>query len=178
MYPDQKLLNSWKDIFANLSIMSSNFWNQPFVSVSLKSYSPKSWQCLVVSRTRNLFHNLTRWQLHRVWFSNGWELLRSFETDVLGFQTEICQRFWLRNLQNEKIEKERKEEAKALEETVAPKKKEQEAPISLITYVINILHSIFSAVEVYINKQKLYNPNGLYALVLHFRQFQWGYLLR
>ena len=40
---------------------------------------------------------------------------------------------------------------------------EQEAPVPLVTHVHNILHSIFSNVEVYINNQLIYNPNGLYA---------------
>ena len=34
---------------------------------------------------------------------------------------------------------------------------------ALVTHVQNILHSIFSNVEVYINNQKIYNSNGLYA---------------
>ena len=32
-----------------------------------------------------------------------------------------------------------------------------------VTYVNNIMHSIFSNVEVYINNQQIYNSNGLYA---------------
>ena len=40
---------------------------------------------------------------------------------------------------------------------------EEDAPVPLVTHVNNILHSIFSIVEVYINKQQIYNPNGLYA---------------
>ena len=31
-----------------------------------------------------------------------------------------------------------------------------------VTYVKNIMHSIFSNVEVYINNQQIYNSNGLY----------------
>ena len=37
------------------------------------------------------------------------------------------------------------------------------ALVSLVTLVNNILHSIFSNVEVYINNQQIYNSNGLYA---------------
>ena len=40
---------------------------------------------------------------------------------------------------------------------------DQEEEIARVTYVNNILHSIFSNVEVYINKQQIYNSNGLYA---------------
>ena len=39
----------------------------------------------------------------------------------------------------------------------------EEAPVPLVTHVNNILHSIFSNVEVYINNQQIYNSNGLYA---------------
>ena len=57
------------------------------------------------------------------------------------------------------VKKEHKEEAKAEEEETA----EEEAPVPLVTHVNNIFHSIFSNVEVYINKQQIYNSNGLYA---------------
>ena len=39
----------------------------------------------------------------------------------------------------------------------------QEEDLVRVTYVNNILHSIFSNVEVYINNQQIYNSNGLYA---------------
>ena len=35
--------------------------------------------------------------------------------------------------------------------------------VARVTYVNNIMHSIFSNVEVYINNQQIYNSNGLYA---------------
>ena len=54
--------------------------------------------------------------------------------------------------------KEHKEEAKAEEEETA-----DEEPVPLVTHEDNILHSIFSNVEVYINNQQIYNSNGLYA---------------
>ena len=57
------------------------------------------------------------------------------------------------------VKKEHKEEAKAEEEDTA----EKEAPVPLVTHVNNILQSIFSIVEVYINNQQIYNSNGLYA---------------
>ena len=57
------------------------------------------------------------------------------------------------------VKKKHKEEAKAKEEKTA----EEDAPVLLVTHVTNILHSTFSNVEVYINKQQIYNSNGLYA---------------
>ena len=57
------------------------------------------------------------------------------------------------------VKKEHKEEVKAEEQETA----EEDAPVPLVTHVNNILHSIFSNVEVYINNQQFYNYNGLHA---------------
>ena len=57
------------------------------------------------------------------------------------------------------VKKEHKEEAKAEEEETA----QEDAPIPLVTHVNNILHSIFSNVEVYINNQQIYSLNGLHS---------------
>ena len=38
-----------------------------------------------------------------------------------------------------------------------------EEEVARVTHVNNIMHSIFSNVEVYINNQQIYNSNGLYA---------------
>ena len=40
---------------------------------------------------------------------------------------------------------------------------EEVEEVARVTYVHNIMHSIFSKVEVYINNQQIYNTNGLYA---------------
>ena len=40
---------------------------------------------------------------------------------------------------------------------------EEEDEVARVTYVNNIMHSIFSSVELYINNQQIYNSNGLYA---------------
>ena len=59
------------------------------------------------------------------------------------------------------VKKEHKEEAEAEEEEETAE--DEEATVPLVTHVNNILHSIFSNVEVYINNQQIYNSNGLYA---------------
>ena len=41
---------------------------------------------------------------------------------------------------------------------------EEEAPVPLVTYLNNILHTIFSNVGVYINNQQTYSSSGLYTL--------------
>ena len=40
---------------------------------------------------------------------------------------------------------------------------EEEEEVARVTYVNNIMHSIFSNVELYLNNQQIYNSNGLYA---------------
>ena len=67
--------------------------------------SPSSWRCLVVPRTRKLSYYLSRWKLHKLWISKRSELIRWFGTDVFGFETEICQGWWLRNLQLQRSKK-------------------------------------------------------------------------
>ena len=53
------------------------------------------------------------------------------------------------------VKKEHKEEEKAEEEETA-----EEEAVLLVSHVNNILHLNFSNVEVYINKQQIYNSNG------------------
>ena len=59
---------------------------------------------------------------------------------------------------SKEVKKEHKEAAKAEEEQTA-----EEAPVPLVTHLNNILHSIFSNVDVYINNQQIYKSNRLYA---------------
>ena len=59
------------------------------------------------------------------------------------------------------VEKEHKEEATADQET--PVEEGQEAPVPLATHVSNILNSIFSNDELYINSQRNCNSKVLYA---------------
>ena len=57
--------------------------------------------------------------------------------------------------------KEQKDESVVFTETGDDSDQEEE--VARVTYVNNILHSIFSNVEVYINNQQIYNSNGIYA---------------
>ena len=58
--------------------------------------------------------------------------------------------------------KEHKDESIVFTETGTDDSDEEEE-VARVTYVNNIMHSIFSIVEVYINNQQIYNSNGLYA---------------
>ena len=57
--------------------------------------------------------------------------------------------------------KEHKDESVVFTETRTDDEEGEE--VARVTYVNNIMHSIFSNVEVYINNQQIYNSNGLYA---------------
>ena len=58
--------------------------------------------------------------------------------------------------------KEHKDESVVFTET-GDNEEEEQKEVARVTYVNNIIHSIFSYVEVYKNNQQIYNSNGLYA---------------
>ena len=58
--------------------------------------------------------------------------------------------------------KEHKDESVVFTETGTDDSAEEEE-VARVTYVNNIMHSIFSNVGVYINNQQIYNSNGIYA---------------
>ena len=64
--------------------------------------------------------------------------------------------------ESKKKKKEHKDESVVFTETGTDDDDEEEE-VARVTYVNNIMHAIFSNVEVYINNQEIYNSNGLYA---------------
>ena len=62
--------------------------------------------------------------------------------------------------ESQEKKKEHKDESVVFTETGDD---DEEEDVARVTYVNNIMHSIFSNVEVYINNQQIYNSNGLYA---------------
>ena len=64
------------------------------------------------------------------------------------------------NESNEK-KKEQKDESVVFTETGLDEEEQEE--VARVIYLNNIMHSIFSNDEVYINKQQMYNSNWLYA---------------
>ena len=141
--------------------MSSNFRYQPFVAVS---GNPGGKVPVVddvflsheqeIYPTTSLDRNCMKFELRTD---------RNYYVDLR--QTYLASKLklvWGRGFETyntREVKKEHKEEAKAEEEETA----EEEVPVHLVTHVNNILHSIFSNVEVYINNQQIYNFNGLYA---------------
>ena len=59
--------------------------------------------------------------------------------------------------------KEKKKEHKDESVVFTELSDDEEEEVARVTYVNNIMHSIFSNVDVYINNQQIYNSNGLYA---------------
>ena len=121
--------------------------------------SPNCWRCPVVAWTRILSNYLSWWKLHRVWILNASELLRWFETVFFGLEAQICHRRGYDTYESEG-KKEHKDESVVFTETGYDVEGEE---VGRVLYVNNILHSIFSIVEMYINNQQIYSPNGLYA---------------
>ena len=62
-----------------------------------------------------------------------------------------------------KKKKEHKDESVVFTETGTDDKEGEQEEVARVTYLNNIMHSIFSNVGVYINNQQIYNSNGLYA---------------
>ena len=61
--------------------------------------------------------------------------------------------------ESQEKKKEHKDESVVFTETGDD---EEEEEVARVTYVNNIMHSLFSNVEVYINNQRIYKSNGLY----------------
>ena len=139
--------------------MSSNFRYRPFVAVSgnlggkvrviddvLSSHEQQMYP------TTSLDENCIefRFQTHQNYYVD----LR--QTD-LALKLKFVKGRRYETYNTKDVKKEQKEEAKADEETAM----EEEKNVPLITHVNNILHSLFSNDELYINSQQIYNSNGL-----------------
>ena len=79
----------------------------------------------------------------------------------LALKLKIVKRRGYDTYESKENKKEHKNESAVFTETGTVDKEEEEVP--RVTYVNNIMHSMFSNVEVYINNQQIYNSNGLYA---------------
>ena len=141
--------------------MSSNFRYQIFVAVSgnlggkvpvvddvLSSHEQKIYPTTSLDENCiELFKNQTD--------HNYYNDLRQ---TYLAFKLKLVRGRGYETHKTKEIKTEHKEEAKAEEEKTA----EEDAPVPLVNHVNNILRSIFSNVEGYINNQQIYNSNGLY----------------
>ena len=95
-----------------------------------------------------------------------------FQTDR-NYYVDLRQSFLALNLkfvkgrgydtyESKEKKKEHKDESVVFTETRTDDSDEEEE-VARVTYVNNIMHSLFSNVQVYINNQQIYNSNGLHA---------------
>ena len=143
--------------------MSSIFRYQPFVAVS----GNLGWKVPVVDDVlpchEQEIYSITSLDENCIEFEfqTDWNHYVDLRQTYLALKLKLVRGRGYETYNSKEIKKEHEEETKADEE--ATEEEEQEAPVPLVTHVNNILQSIFSNVEVYINNQEIYNSNGLYA---------------
>ena len=141
--------------------MSSSFRYQPFVAVSgnLGGKVPVvddvlSSQEQEIYPTTSLDENCAEFL-----FQTDLNYYVDLRQTYLALKLKLVKGRGYETYNTKEIKKEHKNEAKAEEEGTA----EEDDPVPLVTHVNNILHLIFSNVEVYINNHQIYNSNGLYV---------------
>ena len=142
--------------------MSRNFRYQPFVSVSgnLGGKVPVvddvfSSHEQEIYPTTSLDENCIEFE-----FQTDRNYYVDFRQTYLALKLKLVKGRGYATYNTKEVIKKHKEETKTEEEETA---EAEEAPVPLVTHVNNILHSVFSNVEVYINNQQIYNSNGLFA---------------
>ena len=144
--------------------MSNNFRYQPFVAVSRNLGGEVPLIDDVLSSHEEEIYPTTSLDENCIEFE--FQTDRNFYVDLrqtyLALKLKLVKGRSYGTYNTKEVKKEHKEEAKAEVEEMA-----EEELVLLVTHVNNILHSIFSNVEVYINNQQVYNSNGLYALIFY-----------
>ena len=145
--------------------MSSNkFRYQPFVAVSgnlggkvptvddvLSSHEQE------IYPTTSLDENCIKFE-----FQTDWNFYVDLRQSFLALKLKFVKGRGYDTYESKEKKKEHKDESIVFTETGTDDSDEEEE-VARDTYVNNIMHSIFSNVEVYINNQQIYNSNGLYA---------------
>ena len=142
-----------RHIYQNFSIiMSSNFRYQPFVAVSGSPGANVPVIDEVLSCHEQEIYPTTSIDENCIEFE--FQTDRIYYVDLrqayLALKLKLVRGRGYETYNTKEVKKEQKEEGKAEEEETA----EKEAPVLLATHVNNVLHSIFSNVEVYINNQQ------------------------
>ena len=145
--------------------MSSNFRYQPFVAVSGNPGGKVPVVDDVLLSHEQVIYPTTSLDENCIEFE--FQTDRNYYVDLrqtyLALKLKTVRGHGYEIYKTKEVKNEHKKEAKAEEEETA----EEDAPVPLVNHVNNILHSIFSNVEVYINNQQIYNSNGLYAHKSH-----------
>ena len=146
--------------------MSNNFRYQPFVAVSrnLGGKVPVV-DDVLSSHEQEIYPNTS---LDENCIEFEFQTDRNYYVDLrqtyLALKLKLVRGSGYEIYNTKVVKKEHKEEAKAEEEETT-----EEEAVPLVTHVNNILHSIFSNVEVYINNQQRYNSNRLYYIFSNFK---------
>ena len=146
----RQITRSRRDFYKYFSlIMSSNFRYQPFVAVSGNLGRKVPVVDGVLSSHEQEIYPTTSVDENCIEFE--FQTDRNYYFDLrqtyLVLKLKLVRGRGYETYNNKEVKKEHKEEAKAEEEETA----EEDDPVALVTHVNNILQSIFSNVEVYIN---------------------------
>ena len=141
--------------------MSNNFRYQPFVAVS----GNLGGKVLIVddflSSHEQEFYPNTSFDENCLEFE--FQTDRNYYVDLrqsfLALKLNFVKGRGYDTYESKEKKKEHKDESVVFTETGD----DEEEEVARVTHVNNLMHSIFSNVEVYINNQKIYTSNGLYA---------------
>ena len=146
-----------------MNISNNNFRYQPFVAVSgnlggkvpivdhvLSSHEQK------IYPTTSLDENCIEFE-----FQTDRNYYVHLRQSFLALKLKFVKGRGYDTYESKEKKKEHKDESVVFTETGDDSDQVEE--VARVTYVNNIMHSIFSNVEVYINNQQIYNSNGLYA---------------
>ena len=99
-------------------------------------------------------------------FSNDRNYYVDLRQSFLALKLKLIKGRGYDTFESKEKKKEHKDDSAVFTETGRDDDEEEEE-VARVTYVNNIMHSIFSNVEVYINNQQIYESNGLYANKSH-----------
>ena len=141
---------------------NNNFWYQPFVAVSGNLGRKVPIVDYVFSSLEQKNYPTTSLDENCIEFE--FQTDRNYYVDLrqsfLALKLKFVKGRGYDTYESKEKKKEHTDESVVFTETSDG---EEEEEVSRVTYVNNIMHSIFSNVEMYINNQKIYNSNGLYA---------------
>ena len=142
---------------------NNNFRYQPFVAVSGKLGEKVPIVDDVLSSHEQDIYPITSLDENCIEFE--FQTDRNYCVDLgqsfLALKLEFVKGHGYDTYESKEKKKEHKAESVVFTETGDDDSEDEE--VARVTYVYNIMHSIYSNVELYINNQQIYNSNGLYA---------------
>ena len=142
---------------------NNNFRYQPFVAVSgnLGGKVPIVEDVLSSNEQENYPTTSLNENCIEFEFQMDWNYYVDLRQSFLALRLKFVKGRGYDTYESKEQKKERRNDSIVFTETGDDEEEQEE--IARVTYVNNIMHSIFSNVEVYINNQQIYNSNGLYA---------------